>query len=259
MKLAYLAALLSSLALAAPVPNGGVLDNDTDPDGDAIVSATILTQPQHGTLEANPDGTFRYTPNPNFYGEDFFTYSPVDATGMQGNPTTVTITVNPVGDPPVGVPDHYETDEDVPLVVPPTLAPTGFRGSYQTAEPNPENNAVWNFVVVQSPGTYRVSATWPALPTAVSNAHFMIVADGRQANVVVNQREKPSDFEADGAGWKILATVPANNVVMVVLMGDHGDGLLVADAVRIEKVEINAAGKSVPVIGQVAKVQRGKP
>ena len=50
-----------------------VLDND----GGACDSfrAALVTEPQHGTLEFQADGTFVYTPNPNFHGVDTFTYA----------------------------------------------------------------------------------------------------------------------------------------------------------------------------------------
>ncbi|HKE93534.1 MAG TPA: Ig-like domain-containing protein, partial [Povalibacter sp.] len=38
----------------------------------AVVSNT---QPAHGTLKINADGSFAYTPNPGFKGRDSFTYT----------------------------------------------------------------------------------------------------------------------------------------------------------------------------------------
>lgn len=51
-----------------------VLFNDVG--ASAVVSNT---QPAHGTLEINADGTFTYTPNRGFRGTDSFTYSATDA------------------------------------------------------------------------------------------------------------------------------------------------------------------------------------
>ena len=50
-----------------------ILNNDTDPEGDAL-SATLLTPPQNGSLQLNPDGTLTYTSNPSFAGIDSFQY-----------------------------------------------------------------------------------------------------------------------------------------------------------------------------------------
>jgi len=47
----------------------------------------------------NPDGTFSYTPNADFFGDDTFTYKANDGTD-DSNVATVTITVNAVNDAP---------------------------------------------------------------------------------------------------------------------------------------------------------------
>ena len=77
---------------------GGVLNNDTDTEGNPL-SSTVVTNVSNGTLTLNADGTFVYTPNPNFFGTDTFTYQANDGTN-NSNVATVTITVNPVNDAP---------------------------------------------------------------------------------------------------------------------------------------------------------------
>lgn len=66
-----------------------LLANDTDPQGRAL-QLTSVSQPGHGTLAANPDGTYTYTPAPGFAGTDTFTYlvqlaGPVLATPATGH------------------------------------------------------------------------------------------------------------------------------------------------------------------------------
>ena len=78
----------------------GVLGNDNDPDGDAI-SAVWASNPSHGTLDLNNDGSFNYTPDANFNGNDSFTYKAKDIHNTESAPATVSITVNAVNDPPV--------------------------------------------------------------------------------------------------------------------------------------------------------------
>ncbi|PYR95457.1 MAG: adhesin, partial [Acidobacteria bacterium] len=70
-----------------------------------------------GTLTVNADGSFTYTPNPNFNGTDSFTYQAKDAAGALSNSATVTITVNAVNDAPVATNDAYTTNEDTALTV----------------------------------------------------------------------------------------------------------------------------------------------
>jgi VCBS repeat-containing protein len=84
------------VSLVVPAP--GVLGNDTDVDGDAL-SAAVITGPAHGSLALNGDGSFAYTPTPNYNGPDSFTYRASDGSADSA-PATVTITVRPVNDAP---------------------------------------------------------------------------------------------------------------------------------------------------------------
>jgi VCBS repeat-containing protein len=80
------------------VPAPGVLANDADLEGDQL-RAVKDSDPSSGTLTLNQDGSFTYTPHPNFSGNDSFTYHASDGTGVSA-PVTVTITVAPVNDAP---------------------------------------------------------------------------------------------------------------------------------------------------------------
>ncbi len=71
----------------------GVLSNDTDPNG-LPLTATLLTNPAHGSLQLSADGSLTYTPIVNFSGTDSFTYENSDAL-FDSQPTTVTINVAP--------------------------------------------------------------------------------------------------------------------------------------------------------------------
>ncbi|WP_209020536.1 LamG-like jellyroll fold domain-containing protein [Nocardioides sp. 1609] len=76
------------LEVAAP----GVLANDTDTEG-ATLTAAIGTQPAHGDVTLDADGSFTYTPDAAFFGTDTFTYTAKDASKTSA-PATVTITVD---------------------------------------------------------------------------------------------------------------------------------------------------------------------
>ncbi|WP_168921806.1 tandem-95 repeat protein [Polaromonas vacuolata] len=72
----------------------------TDIDSDASsVAYRIQTQPQHGTLTLNPDGSYSYLANTDFNGSDSFTYQVGDGE-LDSNLATVFITVTPVNDAP---------------------------------------------------------------------------------------------------------------------------------------------------------------
>ncbi|RFM31359.1 Ig-like domain-containing protein, partial [Chitinophaga silvisoli] len=97
------------------VPATGVLFNDTDPENDAL-TASLVTGPASGTLSLNANGSFSYTPAPDYNGTISFSYSACDPSGLCDT-ATVTITVTPVNDPPVAGGDSYQLSEDQPLTV----------------------------------------------------------------------------------------------------------------------------------------------
>jgi VCBS repeat-containing protein len=87
----------TTLNIAAP----GVLENDTDADGDPL-TAIKATDPVHGDLTFNGDGSFTYTPVAGFSGSDSFTYKANDG-AADSNVATVNITVNAVNDAPTDI------------------------------------------------------------------------------------------------------------------------------------------------------------
>jgi gliding motility-associated-like protein len=95
--------------------------NDSDPDGDAIGPVTQLSTTSNGKLVHNPDGTFTYTPNPDFYGKDSFRYYICDnGTPSKCDTAWAFITVKPVNDKPVCNDDYYKTKFNTTLPVPVT-------------------------------------------------------------------------------------------------------------------------------------------
>jgi VCBS repeat-containing protein len=122
----------TALTVAAP----GVLDGDSDPDGDPL-TAVLASPPSHGSLNLNDDGGFTYTPTADFNGNDSFTYRASDGT-LQSSPATVTITVGAVNDAPVAAGDAYSTAEDTPL----TVAAPGVLANDSDPDGNPLTAAV---------------------------------------------------------------------------------------------------------------------
>ena len=105
---AYRVNLNTTLSVAA----AGTLTNDVDPYGFGL-SAILVTVPNSGSLTLNANGSFDYTPNLNFFGQDTFTYKANDGV-TDSNVATVTITVNSA---PVAINEGYSVNEDTPLVV----------------------------------------------------------------------------------------------------------------------------------------------
>lgn len=83
-----------------------------DPDGD-VLSYSIVTQPQHGTLSGTAPNVM-YEPAPDYFGEDSFTFIANDGT-TDSAPATITITVEAVGDAPRAFDLQLTTPEDTPL------------------------------------------------------------------------------------------------------------------------------------------------
>lgn len=90
--------------------NASVAANDEDSEGDEL-SFNLLTEPAHGVLTFNANGTYTYVPTHDYYGPDSFTYEACDPYN-QCDDATVSITVNFINDPPVAAPDYFDVNED---------------------------------------------------------------------------------------------------------------------------------------------------
>jgi VCBS repeat-containing protein len=124
----------------SPSAVSGVLKNDTDAENDAL-TATLVTQPKHGTLTFRTDGSFTYKHDSSNSKTDSFTYHANDAN--PSNDATVTITIG-ADIAPVAVADVYATFEGATLNVP---APGVFTND--TDADTPINR--WQMIVVTQP------------------------------------------------------------------------------------------------------------
>jgi len=98
----------------AVVAEGGVLANDSDVEGDALV-AELVSEPAHGQLVLNADGSFTYTPDVGYSGTDSFVYAAKD--GVDTSAATVFLNVGGGNNAPLAVADAYTVDEDGSLTV----------------------------------------------------------------------------------------------------------------------------------------------
>jgi large repetitive protein len=183
-----------------------VLANDTDADGDAL-TAGMPTEPANGTLVLNADGSFTYTPDAGFNGNDTFTYMAHDPDGGMDT-ATVTVTVAaapppppPDNTPPVAVDDAYATDFETALNVaaPGVLAnDTDADGDALTAgmPTEPANGTL----VLNADGsfTYTPDAGFSGNDTFTYMAHD---PDGGMDTATVTITVRPATPEECKPGW----------------------------------------------------------
>ncbi|WP_334407672.1 Ig-like domain-containing protein [Bradyrhizobium sp. AZCC 2289] len=81
----------SATLLSVPAASG-VLNNDADPDGNAL-TAVLVSTTSHGTLALKPDGSFTYTSAAGFVGTDTFTYQAGDGS-VNSNTATVQLQIS---------------------------------------------------------------------------------------------------------------------------------------------------------------------
>ncbi len=143
----------------APTVNAatGVLANDSDADGDPL-TAVLSLNVTNGTLSLNADGSFTYTANPNFNGTDTFTYRANDG-ALNSNEATVTITVNPINDPP-----QADAGPDQTVAVGATVQLDG------TGSSDPDGDSLtyeWTIVIRPTGSTAVLSNPFAVSPTFV--------------------------------------------------------------------------------------------
>jgi Domain of unknown function (DUF4347)/Cadherin-like domain/Bacterial Ig domain len=155
--------LTSTATETIKVGPGAVNDSYNTPfntavSGNAATADTYLpgstfaktTNPSHGTVVFNANGTYTYTPTPGFTGTDTFTYTVTDpSTGLTA---TATETIN-VG--PKAIDDNYTTPFNTAVNGTAGTADTFAPGSTFAKTTNPSNGSV----VFNANGTYIYTPT----------------------------------------------------------------------------------------------------
>ena len=142
--------------------------NDTDPDAAGTPNGTLgtpvkLTNPTHGTVVANVDGTFTYTPTTGFVGSDSFTYQICD----NGTPSlcdTATVTINVLAPPPAGNRPPIVVDDAIITSVNTPKSGDVSKNDYdpdagQTLTFSKQTNPSHGTVVFNADGTYTYTPT----------------------------------------------------------------------------------------------------
>lgn len=133
------------------MPN--LLANDQDPEA-YILHVGSFTQPSHGTVTVDPRNNdwLVYTPTPNYFGTDSFTYTAVDPQGNSDS-ATVTLMVQPVFDAPTAVDDNISLAEDTNL---------SFSARANDLDPDGEGISVYTFNSTSAQGGRVSLAASPA-------------------------------------------------------------------------------------------------
>lgn len=105
-----------STAEDIPLNGNGLLDNDIDLETELLVTENPVMPVSQGTLILNSDGSFLYSPDLNFYGQDSFKYEVCDL-GFPSicDTALVELTVTPVNDDPLAGDDYYITPTSTPI------------------------------------------------------------------------------------------------------------------------------------------------
>jgi Bacterial Ig domain len=88
----------------------------TDPDGDMLTFTGFVTLPLHGTATLSWQQVL-YTPNPNYAGNDSFSFQVTDSMFVTP-PIVANIIITPVNDTPIANTDTATGTEDTPFLIP---------------------------------------------------------------------------------------------------------------------------------------------
>lgn len=148
----------------------------SDVDGDVL--AITVGMPQYGTVSANADGSFTYTPNANYFGTDSFTYRANDGQ-LDSQLATVTLTIAAVNDAPVATDLTLTTAEDSVLTI--NLLTQGSDVDSTLLTSHIVNGPTHGTLTANADGSYYYT------PTANYNGtdHFtFVISDGDQESNV---------------------------------------------------------------------------
>ncbi len=189
-----------------------VLTNDTDVDGDTL-TVSAVTQSANGSVTTN-GATVTFTPAANWSGVATFTYTARDTGGLEST-ATVTVTVNPVNDPPVAATDGAATNEDTPATVSVLTNDTDVDGDTLTVSAvtqSANGSVTTNGATV----TFTPAANWSGVATFTYTARDTGGLESTaSASVTVNPVNDPPVAATDGA-----ATNEDTPVTVAVLAND---------------------------------------
>jgi hypothetical protein len=211
--------------------NINIIENDIDSDDGTIDPATvkIVDHPANGAVDVKGDGSVMYTPTPNFFGSDVFSYTVDDNEMGTSNVAEVSVSVASVDDPPtISDMGNITIDEDtstgpIPFTVSDPDTPldsltVSASSSNTTLIPNA------NLVLGGAGGSRTITVT-PAANQAGSSATITVsVSDGNRSSndtfVVTVQAFNDSPTISDIANQTIDVNQSAGPIPFTVIDPD---------------------------------------
>lgn len=234
------------------LPQHGLLANDSH-----VRTVEEVTQPVHGTVTANSDGSFSYLPNPDFYGEDFFTYEACSAAGSCAV-ASVFLTVRPINDPPVAEDDRLTVAEDdemrdiTTLLLANDLDEENNRVSIANVETSNPERVLFSAnlgTVAYDPGDAFISLA--VGETAVDSFQYGLT-DGRDisntATVTITIQGKNGPPIAQNDAFTVNANAVSNALTSNMLSNDSDPDTADKPLLKIHTISNNAAGGSASLL-----------
>ncbi|WP_339729543.1 Calx-beta domain-containing protein, partial [uncultured Gimesia sp.] len=109
---------------------------------------------------------------------------------------------------------------------------------YLSAGAHPDATASWKFDDLIA-GTYRVSGFWNTGANRATNTEFTVSGiEGGSDSQIINQQNRTTNVTDAGFNWQDLGffTVDENGSITVTMTNELADGLVIADAMRLENV-----------------------
>ncbi len=189
-------ATFSSFSTDEDIAYNGTLTG-TDENNDSLTFSKVLDV-LNGTLTLTSNGAFTYTPNPNYYGDDSFSYKVSDF-GLDSNSTIVHITVESVLDNITGKTYNKTINEDETLTFSSTIINDSFT--------NVDNLTLSKIKVTTLPthGTLKLSGTNITLNQEITSTSFANITYTPTANYAGSDSFKISGY--DGTVWSDNSTI----------------------------------------------------
>ena len=220
----YLTGIFTSGLVTATSTAGSILDNgDIYPEivaGTAILNAYDYVGTSGNFLEAHVVNLSGTGTNGGFYVSNSI-YKRIIDDGDTG------FSLSGSGWNTEVFPDHYGGDNN-----------------YLQSGVHSGDSASWQFDNLV-PGLYRISGYWYPHPNRATNTQVTVTGiEGGSDSQVINQQNLSASLSDVGKNWQDIGfyQVDENGTITVTFNNDNADGLVVADAMRIEKYNIVSVG-----------------